>query len=67
VTFPGSQAFKTPEGIGMPAIREGMERVSQSESLAALWATRPGLALTVGIAMAIPPVLRALLEALGLR
>lgn len=51
----------------MPAIREGMERVSQSESLAVLWATRPGLALTVGIAMATPPLLRAFLEALGLR
>lgn len=51
----------------MPGIREGMERVSQSESLTALWATRPGLALTVAIAMATPPTLRALLEAFGLR
>jgi len=51
----------------MPGIREGMARVSQSESLATLWATRPGLAVTVAIAMATPPMLRALLEALGLR
>lgn len=51
----------------MSGIREGMERVSQSESLTALWVTRPGLALTVGIGMAIPPVVRALLETLGFR
>ncbi len=51
----------------MSGIRDGMGRVSQSESLTALWATRPGLALTVAIAMATPPTLRALLEALGLR
>jgi len=51
----------------MSGIREGIERVGQSESLTALWATRPGLALTVAIAMATPPMLRAVLEALGLR
>ena len=51
----------------MPRIRDGMARVSESESLAVLWATRPGLALTVAIAMATPPALRALLEVLGLR
>jgi hypothetical protein len=53
--------------MGMSGIREGMERVSQSESLTALWATRPGLAFTVAIVMATPPTLRALLEGLGLR
>ena len=51
----------------MSGIRDRMARVSESESLAVLWATRPGLALTVAIAMATPPALRALLEALGLR
>jgi hypothetical protein len=51
----------------MPAIKDGMARVGQSESLAVLWATRPGLALTVAIAMATPPTVRAVLEALGLR
>lgn len=51
----------------MSGIHEGIERFSRSESLTALWVTRPGLALTVGIAMATPPMLRALLEALGFR
>ena len=55
------------EGSGLSGIREGMERASQHEPLAALWLTRPGLVLTVGIAMAIPSVLRALLKTLGLR
>jgi hypothetical protein len=51
----------------MPVIREGMERVGRSQSLTALWLTRPGLALTVGLVMATPPLVRALLEALSLR
>ncbi len=51
----------------MAGIRDGNERVSGSESISVLWVTRPGWALTIGIAMAIPPVLRALLETLGLR
>jgi hypothetical protein len=51
----------------MSGIREGMDRIGQSEPLAALWATRPGLALAVAITMAAPPALRALLETLGLR
>src|SRR2546429_400643 len=53
--------------FALTGIRDRMARVSESESLAVLWATRPGLALTVAIAMATPPALRALLEALGLR
>jgi hypothetical protein len=51
----------------MSGIRESMDRVGQSESLAVLWVTRPGMALTVGLVMATPPLLRALLEAIGLR
>jgi len=51
----------------MWALREGVKRVSQSEPLAVLWVTRPGMALTVGLVMATPPLLRALLEAFGLR
>jgi hypothetical protein len=51
----------------MSGIREGMEKVSQSESLAVLWVTRPGVAVTIGLVMAFPPLLRGLLEAIGLR
>ncbi len=51
----------------MSGMREGIERVSESGPLTALWVTRPGLALAVAIAMATPPALRAVLEAVGLR
>ena len=51
----------------MSGIGAGMDRIGQSEPLAVLWATRPGLALAVAIAMATPPALRALLQAIGIR
>lgn len=51
----------------MSGMREGIERVSESAPLTALLVTRPVLALAVAIAMATPPALRAVVEAVGLR
>lgn len=51
----------------MPRVRDGLERLNNSEAVTVLWVTRPGLAVTILVAMATPPLLRAMLEALGLR
>lgn len=51
----------------MSQIKEGIQRVHESASLTPSRATRPGLALAVAIVVAAPPMLRAVLEALGLR
>jgi hypothetical protein len=67
VPFSGVPTLNAAEGWEVSGIREGMEKVSQSESLAVLWVTRPGMALTVALVMATPPLLRALLESIGLR
>jgi hypothetical protein len=51
----------------MAGLRQELSRISESETVAALSISRPGLALTVAAVMALPPIVRVCLEALGLR